>query len=66
MNAFVKTESGLFKVYRVGDDWQILGPKFERWCSVWRADVMGSLRHALSRIPGRHIDTVFLSLEEDA
>jgi len=29
MNAFAKTEFGLFKAYRHGDDWQVIGPKMD-------------------------------------
>ena len=52
MNAFIKTENGLFKVYRHGQDWQIIGPRFERWSSVWSANPMGSLMRALDTVPG--------------
>lgn len=52
MNAFIKTEMGLFKIYRQGDDWQVLGPNFERWFSVWAHDVMGSLIRAAESVPG--------------
>lgn len=52
MNAFVKTENGLFKVYRHENEWEIIGPKFERWFSVWSFDVAGSLNRALDAVPG--------------
>lgn len=37
MYAFVRTDVGLFKVYRHEYDWQIIGPDFERWSSIMRA-----------------------------
>ena len=52
MNAFIKTENGLFKVYRHGQDWQLIGPRFERWFSVWAADPLGSLMRAVDAAPG--------------
>lgn len=52
MNAFIKTEAGLFKAYRHGSDWQIIGPRFERWFSVWTADPLGSLMRAIDTVPG--------------
>ena len=52
MNAFARTEHGLFKVYRQGDDWQVIGPAFERWFSVWRSDIFASLMRALDAVPG--------------
>ena len=52
MNAFIRTEHGLFKAYRHGLDWQVVGPNFERWFSVWQADPMGSLMRALDSVPG--------------
>lgn len=52
MNAFIKTENGLFKVYKRDQNWQVIGPKFERWFSVWSADVLGSLRRAIDAVPG--------------
>jgi len=63
MNAFIKTEAGLFKVYKHGDDWQIVGPQFERWFSVWQSDRMGSLMRALDAAPGldRQIEIVSLN-----
>jgi hypothetical protein len=63
VNAFIKTESGLFKVYRHGDDWQIVGPRFERWFSVWQSDRMGSLMRAIDAVPGldRQIEIVSLN-----
>jgi hypothetical protein len=65
MNAFVSTELGTFKAYRVGDEWQVLGPGFERWFSVWRADPLGSLMRALQAAPGvkRHVEVCRLSQE---
>lgn len=63
MNAFINTDSGLFKVYRHGDDWQIIGPRFERWFSVWSADVQGSIDRAIDSVPGanRVIHIIHLS-----
>ena len=52
MNAFIKTENGLFKAYRHGSDWQLIGPGLERWFSVWAANPMGSLMRALDTAPG--------------
>jgi len=52
MHAFIKTERGLFKVYRHGGDWQIVGPDFERWFSVWTRDERGSLQRAIDSAPG--------------
>lgn len=52
MNAFIKTTDGLHKIYRQGDDWQIVFPDgSERWLSVWSDKVKASLIHALSVIP---------------
>lgn len=62
MNAFVKTEKGLFKVYRRGEDWQIIGPKFERWFSVWSTDKMGSLLRAIESVPGENREVEIISL----
>jgi len=53
MNAFIRTEFGLFKAYRHGADWQIVGPDFERWFSVWSADPLASLMRALEVVPGQ-------------
>lgn len=63
MNAFIKTEKGLFKVYRHESDWQVIGPQFERWFSVWSNDVAGSLDRALASVPGldRQIEIVSLT-----
>jgi hypothetical protein len=62
MNAFIKTEQGLFKAYKHDSDWQVIGPQFERWFSVWAADVAGSLDRALASAPGldRHVQIVTL------
>jgi len=49
--AFTRTPAGLFKIYDHGQDWQIIGPDFERWCSKWTADPAASLRRAASLIP---------------
>lgn len=49
--AFTRTPAGLFKIYDHGQDWQILGPNFERWCSKWAADPDASLQRAISLIP---------------
>lgn len=64
MNAFIKTEHGTFKIYRHGSDWEMLGPKFERWFSVWGDDVRGSLQRALDAAPGSERDVHILSLED--
>lgn len=52
MNAFIKTEHGLFKVYRHDLDWQVIGEGFERWFSVWRGNELQSLLRALDAVPG--------------
>lgn len=52
MNAFCRTDTGLYKVYRHGADWQVIGPHYEKWYSVWSADVVGSLMRAINSIPG--------------
>jgi hypothetical protein len=65
MNAFIKTEKGLFKAYRRGLDWQIVGPKFERWFSVWQHDVTGSLMRALDSVPGNDRTVEIVSLKGD-
>lgn len=31
--AFTRTPAGLFKIYDQGQDWQIIGPGYERWSS---------------------------------
>jgi len=59
MKAFVETDAGIFKIYDMGDDWKIIGPRFERWFSVWKADKSVSLRRAIDAIPGNHIHTEF-------
>jgi hypothetical protein len=51
MYAFIKTPDGLYKIYNHGDDWQVIGPDFERWFSVWRGDVRASLYRAVRSIP---------------
>ena len=52
MHAFIKTSKGLHKIYRQGDDWQIIFPDgSERWRSVWSDKVKASLIHALNLIP---------------
>ena len=58
LTAFVRTYDGLFKVYDQGQDWQIIGPGFERWTSQWAADVKGSLKRAVSLIPGADLEAV--------
>lgn len=63
MNAFIRTEHGLFKVYRHGLDWQVIGPNFERWCSVWQADPMASLMRALNTVPGKERTIEIVSLK---
>jgi hypothetical protein len=65
MNAFIKTEKGLFKAYRHGLDWQVIGPRFERWFSVWQSDIMGSLMRALDSVPGNDRDIQIVSLKGD-
>jgi len=65
MNAFIRTEKGLFKAYRRGLDWQIVGPQFERWFSVWQSDVLGSLMRALDYVPGHDRTVEIVSLKED-
>jgi hypothetical protein len=50
--AFARTPAGLFKIYDHGTDWQIIGPGFERWRSVWTHDRAASLRAAAALIPG--------------
>lgn len=62
MNAFIKTEYGLFKVYRHGLDWQIIGPKFERWFSVWQGNETLSLLNALDSVPGINREIEFINL----
>ena len=53
MFAFVSTESGLYKIYDKGDDWQVIGPVgFERWFSSWRSDRKASLRRVVDALPG--------------
>ena len=64
MNAFIKTEHGTFKAYRHGGDWEVLGPKFERWFSVHQADVLGSLHRALESVPGIERDVHILSIAD--
>lgn len=64
MNAFIRTDHGLFKVYRHGDDWQVVGPNFERWFSVWKADPVASLYRALDSVPGVVLLTGIVSLED--
>ena len=64
MNAFIKTEHGIFKAYRRGSDWEIIGPKFERWFSVWSNDVLGSLQRAFDSVPGHERDERILSLTD--
>ena len=49
--AFTRTPAGLFKVYDHGTDWQIIGPNYERWCSVWTNDRAASLKRAVALIP---------------
>lgn len=64
MNAFIRTENGLFKAYRHGLDWQVVGPNFERWFSVWQADPMGSLVRALDSVPGNDRAVEIVSLKD--
>ena len=63
VNAFIKTEAGLFKVYRHGSDWQLIGPGFERWFSVWTADPLGSLMRAIDAAPGKDRQIEIISLK---
>jgi hypothetical protein len=65
MNAFIKTDKGLFKAYRRGLDWQIVGPSFERWFSVWQHDIKGSLMRALDSAPGQNRDCQIVYMTED-
>ena len=58
--AFTRTPAGLFKIYDQGTDWQIIGPDFERWCSVWSTDRAASLKRAISLIPNA-VDVTYLS-----
>ena len=64
MNAFIKTEYGLFKAYRHDMDWQIIGEKFERWFSVWSGNELQSLLRALDSVPGsnRQVEIISVSL----
>ena len=62
MNAFIKTEKGLFKVYKQGSDWQVIGPQFERWFSVWSTDISGSLDRAIESVPGLNRQIQIVSL----
>lgn len=64
MNAFIKTTKGLHKIYRHGDDWQIVFPDgSEKWRSVWSDKVKASLIHALNLIPDAdHADLVIVNL----
>ena len=64
MNAFIKTEHGLFKAYKHGSDWQVVGPQFERWFSVWSADVGASLDRALASVPGLDRQIQIVRLED--
>lgn len=66
MNAFIKTERGLFKVYKHGSDWQVIGPQFERWFSVWSADPMGSLLRALDAVPGIERQTQIITFRDQS
>lgn len=49
--AYTRTPDGLFKIYDQGEDWQIIGAGFERWCSKWQADPAASLMRAVEMIP---------------
>lgn len=64
MNAFIKTTKGLHKIYRQGDDWQIVFPDgSERWFSVWSDKIKASLIHALRAIPDAdYADLVIVKL----
>ena len=63
MNAFIRTEHGLFKAYRHGLDWQIVGPGFERWFSVWQREPLASLVRALDSVPGNDRTVEIVSLK---
>lgn len=63
MNAFIRTEHGLYKVYRHGLDWQIVGPGFERWFSFWPANPLASLMRALNSVPGEERTVEIVSLK---
>jgi hypothetical protein len=63
MNAFIETENGLFKVYRHGLEWQVIGPRFERWFSVWQHNPMASLLRALDSVPGNRRTVEIVSLK---
>lgn len=56
--AFIRNDTGLFKIYDQETDWQIIGPNFERWCSKYSADKHGSLMRAAALIPQVDIDAV--------
>lgn len=64
MNAFIRTEHGLFKVYRHGLDWQVVGPNFERWFSVWKHEPLASLVRALDSVPGKDRTVEIVSLKD--
>lgn len=64
MNAFIRTEAGLFKVYRHGLDWQVVGPGFERWFSVWQHEPLASLVRALDSVPGNDRAVEIVSLKD--
>lgn len=63
MNAFIRTEHGLFKAYRHGLDWQVVGPNFERWFSFWPANPLASLMRALNSVPGEERTVEIVSLK---
>ena len=64
MNAFIRTEAGLFKVYRHGLDWQVVGPGFERWFSIWQHEPLASLVRALDSVPGNDRAVEIVSLKD--
>ena len=61
--AFARTPAGLFKIYDQCQDWQIIGPGFERWCSKWQADPAASLRRAANLIPQADPETITYTIE---
>ena len=62
MNAFIKTPDGLHKIYRQGDDWQVIFPnQSERWFSVWNnQDIKTSLMRAVLNIPNANEDDLVI------
>lgn len=53
MNAFVRKNGVLYKVYRDGADWYVTrsdNPNEKRYFSVWQSDIEGSMYRALSNV----------------